>query len=87
MAEDDRIAVQSYYEMVVSKQPADVQEHLRDHIIDEVRVGNTKDESGKYRYLKSFFSCMRASLYMSVVDARLLVSFRYSILCTCGLIW
>ena len=32
MPEDDRITVQGYYEMVVSKQLADVQEHLRDHI-------------------------------------------------------
>ena len=47
MPEDDRITVQGYYEMVVSKQPADVQEHLRDHILDEVRVGNTKDELDK----------------------------------------
>ena len=44
MPEDDRITVQGYYEMVVSKQPADVQDHLSDHILDEVRVGNTKNE-------------------------------------------
>ena len=30
--------------MVVNKQPADVQNHLSDHILDEVRVGNTKNE-------------------------------------------
>ena len=36
MPEDDRITVQGYYEMVVSKQPADVQEHLNDHVLDEV---------------------------------------------------
>ena len=47
MSEDDRITVQAYYEMVVSKQPADVQDHLSDHILDEVRVGNTKNELDK----------------------------------------
>ena len=36
-----RITVQGHYEMVVSKQPADVQDHLSDLILDEVRVGNT----------------------------------------------
>ena len=36
MLEDDRITVQAYYEMVVSKQPADVQDHLSDHILDQV---------------------------------------------------
>ena len=41
MPEDDRITVQGH-EMVVRKQPADVQDHLSDHILDEVRVGNTK---------------------------------------------
>ena len=47
MPEDDRITVQGYYEMVVSKQPADVQDHLSDHILDEVRVGSTKNELDK----------------------------------------
>ena len=47
MPEDDRITVQGYYEMVVSKQPADVQDPLSDHILDEVRVGNTKNELDK----------------------------------------
>ena len=47
MPEDDRITVQGYYEMVVSKQPADVQDHLSDHILDEVRVGDTKNELDK----------------------------------------
>ena len=36
-----RITVQGYYEMMVSKQPADVQDHLSDLILDEVQVGNT----------------------------------------------
>ena len=35
-AKDDRMTVKGYYEMVVSKQPADVQEHLSDHVLDEV---------------------------------------------------
>ena len=54
MPEDNRITVQGYYEMVVSKQLADVQEHMRDHILDEVRVDNTKDELDKMgnKYLK-----------------------------------
>ena len=47
MLEDDRITVQAYYEMVVSKQPADVQDHLSDHILDQVWVGNTKNELDK----------------------------------------
>ena len=47
MPEDDRITVQGYYEMVVSKQPADVQDPLSNHILDEVQVGNTKNELGK----------------------------------------
>ena len=46
-AEDERMTVQSYYEMVVSKQPADIQEHLNDHILDEVRVGQAKNELDK----------------------------------------
>ena len=33
MPEDDRITVQGYYEMVVSKQPAVVQDHLSNHIL------------------------------------------------------
>ena len=37
--EDDRM-VRSYYEMVVSKQPAEIKEHLSDHILEEVRVGH-----------------------------------------------
>ena len=36
-----RITVQGYYEIVVSKQPADAQDHLSDLILDDVRVGNT----------------------------------------------
>ena len=47
MPKDDRITVQGYYKMVVSKQPADVQDHLSNHISDEVRVGNTKNELDK----------------------------------------
>ena len=43
MPKDDRITVQGYYKMVVSKQPADVQDHLSNHISDGVRVGNTKN--------------------------------------------
>ena len=45
--EDDRMTIQRYYEMMVSKQPANVQEHLNDHSLEEVRVGNTKNELDK----------------------------------------
>lgn len=52
--DDDRMTVQTFYGMVVSKQSTEVQEHLKDHILEEVRVGHTKNEldivgnSGRY---------------------------------------
>ena len=71
MPEDDRITVQGYYEMVVSKQPADVQDPLSNHILDEVRVGNTKNELDKVGNtsigVSIFYVHARVYLAMSVI--------------------
>ena len=89
MPEDDRITVQGH-EMVVRKQPADVQDHLSDHILDEVRVGNTKNELDKVGNtgIGALIFCVQArvNLARSVVVANFRV-LRYSIFSTCGLIW
>lgn len=58
--EDDRMTVQGYYEMVVSKQPAEVQEH---HIVDEVWVGHTQNEQDK---IGNAGICSNVAIYESV---------------------
>ena len=45
--DDDMMTVQRFFEKVVSKQPAGIQEHLSDHALDEVRVGRTKNDLDK----------------------------------------
>lgn len=100
MPEDDRMTVQGYYEMVVSKQPADVQEHFNDHILDEVRVGNTKNELDKVgntgidmntvRNLVVLL-CGHACIFRPIsvivdIFSNFLILFRYPILCSSGLI-
>ena len=41
--EDERMTLESLFEMVVARSEASVQEHLRDHHLEESRVGDTKD--------------------------------------------
>ena len=41
--EDERMTLESLFEMVVARSEASVQEHLKDHHLDESRVGDTKD--------------------------------------------
>ena len=55
----NRITIQGYYKMVVSKQPADVQDHLSDHILDEVQVSNTKNELDKVGTGALISACMQ----------------------------
>ena len=58
---DDMMTVRRFFEKVVSKQPANIQEHLSDHALDEVLVGHTKKkgQGWKHRYMKVYIhTCM-----------------------------
>ena len=99
-SEDDRMTVRSYYEKVVSKQPADIQEHLIDHVLEEVRVGHTKNEldvvgnTGIYLHRIASRTHVCIQYHTGVYDfasAKLIIIYlfahRYSFLRTCVFIW